>query len=263
MQARFRTDRNEPALALNRVINQRIKELGESARDACVATMITVLRSLRAATKVAKLGRFRGTFVKMPQYIASYRMLGGKRVPCVRIGDEKSPSLDGVRVVALTKTWHGRADRPDVYMVNGSVGDKARKSFFILARSKAQAADWVRTWNEKRIKQYRGMAKFAIGIAQSKVSSRSQPFEGITGKAKAVALLNVNVKKQKAGNLYSIDVADTLGYASKALKGGEATVAIAEQRACNSIVGYINSTIKRSGSVRKPLKIPFPPGGIG
>ena len=263
MQARFLTDRGEPALALTKVINQRIKELGESQRNAVVATAITMLKSLRALTKVAKLGRFRGQMGKVTgNYYASYKTLGGKRCPCIRLGSPRGPELTGSRVIWLVKSWRGNADRPDVFAVNDSVGDKQRATVFVVARSAAEVKQWASENHKARVAKYRGMAKFALGYAMSKVSTRGGAADMTTPAAKSIAVRNVRTRNTKQGASYTIDVTDALNYASLALKGGEAAVAIAERRACNSVVGYINSTLKRAGSVRKPLKIPFPPGGL-
>ena len=263
MQARFLTDRGEPALALTKVINQRITELGESQRNAVVATAITMLKSLRALTKVAKLGRFRGQMGKVTgNYYASYKTLGGKRCPCLRLGSPRGPELTGSRVIWLVKSWRGNTDRPDVFAVNDSVGNKQRATVFVVARSAAEVKQWASENHKARVAKYRGMARWAIGFAMGKVSTRSAMNDATSAKAKALAVSKVSVKQQKTGSVYSIDVKDALDYASYALKGGEAAVAIAERRACNSVVGYINSALKRAGSVRKPLKIPFPPGGL-
>jgi hypothetical protein len=262
MQARFLTDRGEPALALTKVINQRITELGESQRNAVVATAITILKSLRALTKVAKLGSFKGQWGKVTgQYVASFERRGDKCWPCIRLGGRRGTVVRHAFVKFLTKEWK-YGQEPDVFIFNDSVGKRERKSFFVVSRSAAEAKKYASEKHKDMIKHYRGLAKFAIGYAMGKVSTRSAVASGATAKARAIGVECVKVKKSKQGSTYTIDVADNLDFAAPALKGGEAAVAIAERRACNSVVGYINSALKRAGSVRKPLKIPFPPGGI-
>ena len=100
----------KPLAELERLVMLRQKELGETARDSAVAAMITVLRSLRADTRVVRPARAVKTAIAVEDatgdLVSAWTGRRGSRkgVRCVRRGGPHGPRVSG-RVVNLAGAY--------------------------------------------------------------------------------------------------------------------------------------------------------------
>ena len=248
------TDKGEPLSALSRVIESRVRELGESTRNATVATAINVLKSLRSDTRVA---RDKSVFVSVTEVknVISSFTTGRRR--CLRIGTERGARVTGRRAVYLVGRRLKNVEER-VYLVRDkSKSGKRDEDYYIVAHDRTSAEEYAKSRREKRIRRYKGLAKHALGIAMSKISTRNSVSGGIGSHADRVARKNVGALSYANGKSYCIDINDLLRYATGALKSGESGVSAAFRRAANSTIGYINQSLK-TRNIRRSLKIPFP-----
>lgn len=253
------------ANVLQRVIEARRRELGETTRDAAVATAITVLKSIRANTKIVDPNRMDVTVKQSPNYVVGWKKVGGRRMRCVRIGSDKGAEVSGRSFVDRTGGYV-KGETVSVFAVNDICDGCREKSrrYLVLANDMKTAKKCAVERHRKWVRKYAGMARFAMTLAMVKTSTRNSPDRSVslaTGEAKNTVLRNVNATVYHTGfnsGTVDINVRDTLRYAAYALKDGEGYVQQAVQNACNGVIGMINKTMKRKGSIHEPLKIPFP-----
>ena len=259
----LRTSRGDPYTALGKVIELRKKKLFETTENAVVATMITVLRSLRAATMVAKPTRFRGQFGTTSNYFAGWATIGGKRTRVVRLGDERGPRQTGAKVhVAMKSKEKGGM----VFVVSDAppaMPEKYHDDYLLIAKSRETALKYVKERHKKRVLKYAGLARYTVAIAQGLISTRVDS-TGLsfvpTGKARVVAIKNLKKRITRTDTTYALDIADTLRYAVAAVAGGQAGIEMAMRRAANATTGMI----RRKWGPNHPfddmrdLETPFP-----
>ena len=258
----------KPLEALERLIAQRQREMGETTSESVIATAINALTSIRAATKVVDVKKASG-FVNVAAYpalVPSVRTLGrGKdatRVPCLR---------HGPRGHHADVTFHNLAPKGSsfrnykVFLVQDRRGADVKAKvvrYYVIAASEAQARAHAAEVRAKRIERYKGMAKWTIGQAQSQVSQKGVAGETVKAAAKQVGLKELQVAVYEHGwgtGSVEVSVADNLRYAALALKGGPAELNTALMRAANRTAGIINAHIKKFGfNDEAPVPTPFP-----
>lgn len=259
----LKTSRGEPYTALDKVIRLRREKLHETAEDAVVATMITVLRSIRAATMVAKPMRFKAQFGTTSNWFAGWATIGGKRRQVVRLGDPHGPRLTGANVVPLLAP--GEKDGM-VFVVSDAPPNMPKTqhdNYVVIAKDQGTALKYAKMRHAKRVKRYMGLARWTVAQAQGMVSTRTSP-AGLgfapSGKVMTVAIKSLRKRVTRTASAYAIDVADTLRYAVAAIEGGQAGIEMAMRRAANSTTGMIR---KRWGAEHpfhdlRDLETPFP-----
>ena len=259
----------KPLEALERLIAQRQREMGETTSEAVIATAINMLSSIRAVTKVVDVKKASG-FVNVAPYpalVPSVRFLGkgkdAKRVPCLRYGSRGHHA--DVTFYNLAPKGTSFKDYK-CFLVQDRRGEdvKANASrYFLIATSEEQARTFAANRRAKRIERFKGMAKWTIGQAQSQISQKGVAGETVTAAAKQIGIKELQVAVYEHGwgkGAVTVTVADNLKYAALALKGGPAEIDNALMRAANRTVGIINAHHEKFHPFdsESPIPTPFP-----
>lgn len=224
----LRTDRGEPISVLQQVIELRRKELGETARNAAVATAITVVKSLRASTVIANASKMDLHVSEEPRYFVSWKSVGGRRRRIVRMGNRKGLEVASKSLVDIAGAYQ-KGEELKVYsvvdMVRGSKEKTAR--YLVIARDQKSAVSFAKKRHKRRVEKYRGLAKFALTVAMMKISDNGGSSGSVNQRTRKTALDNVKATVSSSGfdkGTVDIRILDALDYATSALQGGEPTV---------------------------------------
>ena len=249
----------KPLAELERLVMLRQKELGETARDSAVAAMITVLRSLRADTRVVRPARAVKTAIAVEDatgdLVSAWTGRRGSRkgVRCVRRGGPHGPRVSG-RVVNLAGAYTpGESIR--VYRVTDR-GRKTAASYLVLARTKSAATEFAYRRRLASMRKYKGLARFTLGAAMGAIGGRGDA-GAASGEARTVGMRCL-ATRVITGLQTSVTVSDALNYAALALKSGPGGVARAMAKAANSITGYLKRRLEKAGKITDSLRTPFP-----
>lgn len=253
-----------PLAELNRLIGRRMALLGESSRDAVIATAIIALQSIRKATKKCSPRR-----VKATKGGVSYALVedafpaftkGGVR--CLRRGSRRggrriATPEHTVQLVAPGEDWRlAHLFRVDLTDEQHARWPKQPKSFLVVARSETAAESYLDKRYSKIAERQGGLARLALGKAMAAISSRP-PAQGRVGAhAPAVANRAVRVYKADTRQGYEVRVHDALVYAAHAVNGGRAGVDNALKSAANRVAGRL----RHMGAhlLDPDLQTPFP-----
>lgn len=241
-----------------KLIEQRKKWLGETTIQSLSAIAITILKSIRAVTKVANPRKFNVDLKEASNLFHGLQSLGGKKVPCLRVKGSKvryQLQQDEVFIVV---------DRITAPKVENKVFKWKRRSgkiYYLSARSLTTCMKWIKDAEKRRINKYKGLARLAIGQCMHKVAQNSIGSTGVqsTNDAKIVAQKNTNVKSSSQGfnsGIASITIEDNLNYALNALQGGKGDVDMAMKKAMNSMIGMLNKKCENMLGFQK-LDKPF------
>ena len=258
----------KPLEALERLIAQRQRELGETTSEAVIATAINALSSIRAITKVVNVKKASGfvTVAPYPGLIPSVRTLGkgkdAKRIPCLRYGP-RGHHADVTYYNIAPKNFPMKdckcfivQDRKSADMRNQNTS-----RFFIIARNLDEAKAYAGKRRIRRIERHAGLAKWTIGQAQSQVSQKGAIGESVAAAVKQIGIRELQVAVYERGwgeGNVSVSVADNLKYAALALKGGPGEVNTALMRAANRTAGIINAHYKMLHPFEDERAIPTP-----
>lgn len=243
----LQTPEGKPLQELERLIVQRQQYLGETAKDAVVASTIDVLVSVRSLTRVANPKDMGGvTVAAMPSLVAGWRTLGSKRVRCVRRGGAHGDFAP--KFVNLMGAYV-KGENPQVFRVKEFYSRKIDKgnsnekgTYLVVAYSLEHAREYAKKRHERRVKQFAGMAKWTIGQAMKKVSTRNGADVRVEAVARRTGLSALTVNKLFRGKYsFAIHLIDDLRYATPAIKGGATGVKLAMMRASNKVAGIIRS----------------------
>ena len=195
---------------------------------------------------------------------------GAKR--CIRMGNEgdttahiqrrHAPRVDLQHCVSLVKPSEFWQDAR-VYLVSLSAAfhkrwHKQPKNFYVVALHDGAVQGYLENRFGSLPQRYAGAARYALGIAMRKTSTRNEGLETATTKyARNVATANVTVKTSWGAD-YAIHIDDTLSYAMAAVRGGQTAVELAYKKAANKIAGRITQALKRSGRLEDAVPAPFP-----
>jgi hypothetical protein len=242
----------KPLSALQDMIKKRQSIMGESAKDAVVATAENVLVSLRAETRLASPPKIRSVKVKVEDtgYYASYSYSERRRV--VRTGTSPHASkvqLDG-RVRWLDRGV-SRAQR-HVYRVTPIRPGEAQ--YYVAAATSSVAETFERTRAWRRADRSASLARNALSHAMAKVSTRPPRLEG---KPSASKPMLTTVMHTDLGDQYSLLIVDNLDYSIAALKGGESAISLAMMKASNKIAGRL-AKWQEKYFFRERVTTPFP-----
>lgn len=230
---------------LANLIDRRIRDIGETTRDAVTATAINILSSLRSQTKKSPIvgNKWMYTIQEMPLR-ASWERKCGKfhRVARNSGGSVDWPVTNRCRNLAGKQYIKGEMVR--VYKMQLFNEDLPETVYYAFATSEGQARDYIEKIILGRVlKKESGIAKNVLGFASAKLSTKSPAEEPISGRARSVAFhaAEVNIVDNGiASGMFSVEVIDRLKYATPALKGGEADLNLAMQRAANKTAGILH-----------------------
>lgn len=241
---------------LEGLVAKRAEQLGETTKDAVVAAAIDVLVSLRSGTKDAKrTKRFACKVEELPGLVPGYE--GGREAPRRILRTRGGARYDAqCRVKWLN---HGlRNDTLKVFRVtpeHGTIGP-----YIVVAADSRSAANFEAAATKHRITDYGTLAKWALGVAMNKLSTRNVS-DGVSSKARLAGSKLAFVASSGSGfgqGDYSVEVTDALGYAYSAMTHGSAEVEIAMRKAANKIAGLITHAHHLAGDFENDVVSPFP-----
>lgn len=243
----------KPLHVLEEMIAVRMKLLKQTAKQALNATAVQLIKSLKAATKVAKAEKID---IEDCQGLMMSFMSHGKEKPkpCLRWRGSGLRFLppQGSKV-RYTKSALANGKGTQVFTFK--IGhDKKQTTWYIAAQSASEARREAKAIQKRRIEQFKGLAKLAWGILSWKVASTSLGGTNTTSKASATARNTTRISRQ--GDT-SLTLEDNLDYAELALKNGKSDIDLAAAKAANAIAGMINKRLENKG-LHERVEIPFP-----
>ena len=273
-----------PLSELQRLLERRQQLLKETPRDACIATAIDVLKSLRALTNKAKATpkpgvnytitdtgwvggwRSKGDRGKMTRFFKGtakgLTMTASKYMErCVKTAHYRGQIIPYIHPIWLTGSGAFEKGRiVHVYRVKPGHADKMKWAknkhhgcWFIAAYDQATAEKHAARLMRKYLQKYSGMARYAINFAMQQV--HGEPEIHVSDIGRNIARNNIKVKSSGTHEGWEVQVEDTLEYAAKAFKRGDA-VQYAMAKAANSITGYLNARAGRLLDAK--ITTPFP-----
>lgn len=244
---------SKPLSVLNDLISRRVKDLGQTAQDAVVATAITVLKSLKAMTRDAS--KRKSFEVGVEQHADLYVSLdrhGDVKRPCLRRGSRKGPKVHNNFYFAAKGM---DLKRTHVFWVTPE--HENAPPYFLVAYSESQALMFEAKRTLNRVADYGGLAKTALGIAMAKISTKNEPTPSFRKNIEKSKIIAVNIEGANGGK-FGVTVHDKLGYSIPALRGGAAAMNVALMKAANKVAGQLAQGLKRIGSFEQPIPTPFP-----
>lgn len=175
------TYEGKPISVLSSLIAQRQKVLGETIKDATIATAITVLKSLRADTKVAPETAPDGSFrITDTGYAGGWERVGGKFHRVVRTSFAKgAPKVSGIFPVNNAGQHYEKGEIVRVYKIEPTNGSnmqwdktKHKGCWYVFAKSYDVAREYAVRHMSRRIQRYKGLAKTTLGFAMAAISTR-------------------------------------------------------------------------------------------
>ncbi|MBR4523689.1 MAG: hypothetical protein IKO64_05595 [Kiritimatiellae bacterium] len=237
---------------LNRLIERRIREAGESAKDAVAAVMIDALVALRKLTRKAKAGgKTKAGIVHLTQYAVSGTWDGERRY-AVRDRSGVRVDLPG-RVKYLAKGQH--AKHLKVFEITPE-HQKSKRYFIACPSEKVAAAFEQRRARHDKVSAG-GLARNALSLAMRSVSTRNVT-EAAGEYAQKRTPEFVQVRKGGTGDTFSIEAKDVLEHAVAALQGGRSAIDLALKRAANRVTAILSRKLMAKGDLREKLESPFP-----
>jgi hypothetical protein len=237
-----------PFEALQSLLDKRVKWIGEERKNATVACMIDVTRSLRADTKTAVYRNrveISDTGLK-PFFDAKRRMWRAT-------SDLRQASKAAVNIRLKYVELHGVPSRnAHVYKVKTEQG----KTYYVAARSQSEAVKIERAAAKRRIEKYKGLARTALTVVMSELATSVPPPGkiGSESKRRASSLAKVKVIDRKNETLVSMT--SGVDYGKRALKSGSVDLAV--KKAANKIAGYLAKAITRNRLSVEVPQTPFP-----
>lgn len=239
----------------------------ETQEQAVRATAINVLRSLKAETKVVgrkpKIIADRWAIqVKEAGYLAGWATPGksnprGRRV-VRKPGGHSLDRLANAPIVNLQGAYR-RGEAPRVWL--GSVTNLLSQNKtpwyvrYFVANSAEEVEQFLRRRVERRIGQFRGINKRAIGIAQHLIAGSATTSNSSESSLQKLAGRLVHARVMSHGSECTALVADSMPTAMLALRSGPASLQMALQRAANATVSIINKRLDLP--LDKRLPTPF------
>lgn len=261
------TYNDKPISVLSQLIEKRKQLLGETTRDAVVATAITVLKSLRADTKIApKAARTESFKITDTGWVGGWERVGNKFHRVVRTSDDRyAPKVAGIFPVNNAGQHYERGEKVKVFKIE-PLNDttmqwnktKHKGCWYVFARSEGIARQFAKLHMTKRINSYRGLAKTTLGFAMAAVSTRGT-FAAEVTTAKSLRAAQAAATVYKGGDIgsnYTITIIDALRYSALAMKSGKNAVQRAMMKAANSIAGRLSKVA--SAKLNEQIQTPFP-----
>ncbi len=254
--------KGSPLEVLAQLIQDRQKYIAkESFRDAVVATGITALRSIRAATAKAKMrATAKSIVVEKTDMVGGWRRVAGKNVRVPLRGGHR---VMGVFPVNLAGREYAKGERVSVYKIslkNKRVPwkdgkNKNSRCYYVLARSVKVASDYGVSRVQRMMDKSRGLAKQAWGYAMADLSTRVVAETTSTRRASSVARGAIKVMATMAGDDFVLTIKNNLTYARSAMKKLDIDACL--KKAANSIAGMLRQKVLRRG-FDADIPTPFP-----
>ena len=275
-----------PLSELQKLMEKRQRQLRETPRDACIATAIDVLKSLRPLVRKAKTAPKAGVqfTIEDTGWVGGWKSNGdagkisrsfkgsakGLKLDstkymerCVRTSSRRGQIIPYVHPIWLVgpgafengQTVHVYRVRPAHRDVMKWAKNKHHGCWFIAAYTQAVAEKAAKRLMAKYLKKYSGLARFTLTQAMKRLSTKGVPNDRVSADARKVGLSNIRAKSFGGHSEWTVDVADSLAYAAKAFTRSDA-VDYAMAKAANSIAGMLR---KRAKDLLDPsLATPFP-----
>ena len=278
---------DKPLSELQRFLNMRISQLGETPQDACISAAIDVLKSLRALALKAKTAPKAGVqyLVVDTGYVGGWKSKGdsGKMSRFFK-GTNKGLNLDATKYMercVRTSRYRGTVlpNIHPIWLTGAGAFDKGRtvRIYRVTPRhanvmkwekNKHKGCWYVAAYSQNVVEKYAknqlmrrymlntsGLAKFALTKAMTQLSTRNaSDANQLSQKSKRVAADNIRVNSF-GGDEWTVEVYDSLAYAARAFSRSDA-LPFAMAKAANSISGYMRS---RAVDVFDPaIATPFP-----
>ncbi len=252
------TYKGKPLAELERLIDARITELGESAKDAVVATAINTLGSLRTLTRKAKAGAKHKHVQVEPvaSLVPSITRKGGKRQPCLRNPAGQRIDKPPLRVV-WAKRWTQGVRVSALHVFKVTPEWPRFPAYYCVAPSAELALKEERARADRRIKRRGGLARNLFAVAMGAISTRNPALEGGT-QAQSLPKKFLRTSQGSVGGAYAVKIRDMLDYAALALSGGRQAIDLAMMKAANKTAGLIQQRLKQSGDLSQRFPTPFP-----
>lgn len=275
-----------PLSELQKLMEKRSRQLRETPRDACIATAITVLKSLRPLVRKAKTAPRTGVHFTIVDtgWVGGWKSKGDAgKIKRYFKGTNKGLKLDSAKYMErCVRTAHYRgAEVPGIHplwLVGSGAFEKGKivhvyrvtprhtdvmkwaknrhkGCWYIAAYTQSVAEKAAKRMMADYLKKYSGLARFTLTQAMKGLSTKGVPRDNVSAVAQKVGLANINVKSFGGDSEWTVQIDDNLAYAAKAFKRSDA-VDYAMAKAANSIAGMLR---KRAGGILDPsLATPFP-----
>lgn len=249
---------SKPLSVLNDLISRRVKDLGQTAQDAVVATAITCLKSLKNLTRQANPAVGGKPDVKEESGLVPGLKSEGdrsRRVIRVRGGAVREDISRSARWTPAVTANPRELTSFHVFRVNPE--HKTRAPYLLVAVDKRDASEYEKYIVRRNKADYAGLAKTALGIAMAKISTKNEPTPTFRKNIEKSKIIAVNIEGANGGK-FGVTVHDKLGYSIPALRGGAAAMNVALMKAANKVAGQLAQGLKRIGSFEQPIPTPFP-----
>lgn len=247
---------------LSNILKQRMEYLHETARDSVAATAIDALKSIRAATLVAKKSHVKVNVKNDKTLMVSISTKGHYKELCIRYKSSKQRYTGPEK-----QLFYGKGEIKDQHVFRFTDENSKNKTQYLLcADNLSMAKNIAKKIVQRRALRYAGLAKNAIGQLMHKTATVNTN-DNVDPIVESVAQTNTskyeNVKKVgDAGGYYILTLSDNLRYALDAIKGGKVGVDTALKKAMNKVVSVINRKAFKNADggflSPKPLPVPFP-----
>ena len=174
------TYEGKPIEVLHQLIEKRRKLLGQSTHDAVVATAITVLKSLRAGTKIAPKTASKGSYkITDTGWYGGWERTGATFHRVVRTSNAtRAQKIHNIYPVNLAGQHYVKGEIVKVYKVE-PVNDPNMKwdktkhvgCWYVFAKSQDVVESFAQTHMTRRISTYRGLAKTTLGFAMAAIAN--------------------------------------------------------------------------------------------
>lgn len=266
IDAKFAGDK--PMEVLADLISKREKFLkGETTEKAVIATTINVVTSIRAETQKAPIKATTDMFtVKDTGLISGWRRDRGSRKSYRCARERGGRWRDDIHPVNLMGPVYIPGEFGHVYEIkplNDHMDFRMnlnadKKAWFVMCQSPQAAYDYGLARMERYLKKSSGMAKYALGVAQAKLSDRPMSSDVASG-SRQMQLARSAAQVASAGGdgKFSMTVDDNLQYSELALVHGPASLDQATMKAANRTAAIINK-LASPFALTKNIPTPFP-----
>ena len=248
---------DRPISELVRLIDERQRQIGETGRDALIATAIDVLVSIRALTRKANPSRRVRADVQDTGMYGGYSSTLRRRV--LRSGVSKYSASIDPRNAGRHVQWATPPNTPQkrqhVYLVTPELS--AIPPYYVVATSPADAERVEAERYRKSVNAFEMLAQNALSAAMAGLSTRNPPPMGGSVLSKSLAAKVISRRLIATGGGFELELCDNLKYSLAAVRGGQSGVNLALAKAANKIAGRITRE-SRDNFLIKGYKTPFP-----
>lgn len=262
---------------LSRLIGKRAAALGETTRDAVVATAINIVSSLKAMTKKAPLRVNRKMYwVWKNSAVAGWERKGKKKFRrVVRTSADPHAHIDRVltaRCRNLVGKQYVPGEQVNVYTLQLFNENPKRTVYHCFAHNVKE----VRKYAEKVIvlrmlKKESGMMKYSMGVSQAKLSTRWPALKRPSGsKQMKLAYQAARIATGGSGwagynngilgnptGWFQLDYHNDLRYSLNAIRGRKGALDVCIKKAANKTAGLIHLAFADK-KFNQDVSTPFP-----